>query len=306
MGITVGHNQYGKDEIRVVRLLRDSEPHQILDYNVSVSLVGDFDAAHTDGDNRNVVPTDTSKNTTFAYAKRDDVAQPESYGLALARHFVDDIEAVSRARIFIEMYPWTRLTHDGEPHPYSFVRTGSHVRTACVTYDGDTSWVVSGVKDMTILKTTDSEFVDFFQDEYTTLESATDRILATTVTSQWWHARDDRDWGGAFDTVYAAMLDTWAGHYSKALQQSVYLMGEAALEADPDVNEIRFTCPNSHHFAYDLEKLGIDNDNEVFHADDRPYGQIEATIRRDDAPDPGLAFDPGQGWESATSGAPGS
>ncbi|CAN5751528.1 urate oxidase [soil metagenome] len=297
MAITLGHNQYGKDEIRVVRLLRATEPHQILDYNVNVSLVGDFDAAHLEGDNRNVVPTDTSKNTTFAYAKHDDVvAQPESYGLALARHFVDDVEAVSRARISLEMYPWTRLTHDGAPHPYSFVRTGSHVRTACVTYDGTGTWVVSGVKDMTVLKTTDSEFVDFYTDQYTTLQAATDRILATTIRAQWWHTDTDRDWGQSFDTVHGAMLDAFAGHYSKALQQSAYLMGEAALTADPGVAEIRFTCPNSHHFAYDLEKMGIDNNNEVFHADDRPYGQIEATIRRDDAGDPGPAFDPGQGW----------
>lgn len=296
MAITLGHNQYGKAQNRVVRLLRDSEPHRILDYNVSVSLTGDFDATHLEGDNRNVVPTDTSKNTTFAFAKHDDVVQPESYGLDLARHFVDDIDPVDGARISLEMYPWTRLTHDGEPHPYAFMRSGTHVRTACVTYDGTTAWVVSGVTDMTVLKTTDSEFEDFYTDEYTTLEPAKDRILATTVTAQWWHADDDRDWQQSFDTVLGTMLDAFAGHYSRSLQQSMYLMGEAALTADPGVAEIRFTCPNSHHFAYDLAKLGIDNDNEVFHADDRPYGLIEGTVRRDDAPDPGPAFDPGQGW----------
>jgi urate oxidase len=41
----------------------------------------------------------------------------------------------------------------------------------------------------------------------------------------------------------------------------------------------------------------VENKNEVFHADDRPYGYIEGTVRRDDAPNPGPdAFDPGQGW----------
>lgn len=296
MAITLGHNQYGKAENRVVRLLRDSEPHRILDYNVSVSLAGDFDATHLEGDNRNVVPTDTSKNTTFAFAKHDDVVQPESYGLDLARHFVDDIDPVSGARISLEMYPWTRLIHDGEPHPYAFMRSGSHVRTSSVTYDGTTAWVVSGVTGVTVLKTTESEFEGFYTDEYTTLEPAKDRILATTVTAQWWHTDHDRDWQQSFDTVNGALLDAFAGHYSRSLQQSMYLMGEAALSADPGVAEIRFRCPNSHHFAYDLAKLGIDNDNEVFHADDRPYGLIEGTVRRDDAPDPGPAFDPGQGW----------
>lgn len=297
MAVTLGHNQYGKDEIRVVRVLRDTDPHELVDYNVSVRLVGDFDAAHLEGDNRNVVPTDTSKNTVFAYAARDDVvAQPESYGLALARHFVDDIAAVSQVRISLELYPWVRLHHDGAPHPHAFARSGAHVRTAAVTYDGSDAWVVSGVKDLTVLKTTESEFEGFYTDRYTTLQPASDRILATSVSAQWWHADDDRNWQASFDTVLTAMLDAFAGHHSRALQQTVYIMGEAALTADPGVNELRMTCPNAHHFLYDLDKVGVDNPGLVFHADDRPYGLIEATIRHDDAPDPGLAFDPGQGW----------
>jgi urate oxidase len=296
MGITLGHTQYGKAENRVVRLLRDDEPHQICDYNVSVSLAGDFDAAHLHGDNRNVLPTDTMKNTTFAYATRDEVAQPESYGLALARHFVDDVEPVVGARISLEMYPWTRLHHDGSPHPHAFVRSGSHIRAASITYDGASTWIVSGVRGMTVLKTTGSEFEEFHTDPYTTLEPAKDRVLATTVRAQWWHTAEHRDWERSFNDVHATMLDTFAGHYSRSLQESVYLIGEAVLTADPGIAEIRISCPNSHHFTSDLGRFGIDNPNEVFHADDRPYGLIEATIRRDDAPEPGPAFDPGQGW----------
>jgi urate oxidase len=297
MAVTLGHNQYGKDEIRVVRVLRDTDPHTVVDHNVSVRLVGDFDAAHLDGDNSRVLPTDTVKNTVFAYAARDGVvAQPESFGLALARHFVDDVAAVSQARVSLELYRWMRLTHDGAPHPHAFARSGAHVRTASVTYDGADTRVVSGVRDLTVLKTTDSAFEGFYTDRYTTLQPAADRILATSVTAQWWHGAADRDWQRSFDTVQDTLLDTFAGHHSGALQQTVWLMGEAALTADPEINELRMTCPNAHHFLFDLERMGIDNPGLVFHADDRPYGLIEAAVRRDDAPDPGLAFDPGQGW----------
>lgn len=297
MAVTLGHNQYGKDEIRVVRVLRDTDPHMLIDYNVSVRLVGDFDAAHLDGDNSRVLPTDTCKNTVFAYAMRDDVVmQPESFGLALARHFVDDVPAVSQGRVALELYPWVRLTHGGAPHPHAFARSGAHVRTASVTYDGATTWVVSGVRDLTVLKTTDSAFEDFYTDRYTTLQPAADRILATSVTAQWWHGAANRGWQRSFDTVLDALLDTFAGHHSRALQQTVWLMGEAALTADPEINELRMTCPNAHHFLYDFQTLGIDNPGLVFHADDRPYGLIEGAVRRDGAPDPGPAFDPGQGW----------
>jgi urate oxidase len=52
------------------------------------------------------------------------------------------------------------------------------------------------------------------------------------------------------------------------------------------------SMPNKHHFLVDLAPFGLDNDNEVFHADDRPYGLIEAAVVEDGAPDPGPAWDP--------------
>lgn len=298
MSITLGHTQYGKDEIRVVRIVRGDD-HDIHDYQVGVSLVGDYDAAHTTGDNRTVTPTDTAKNTTFAHALDDDeVTSPEAYGLGLARHFVRDVDPVQRARISLEEYSWTRLAPGGDPDPHAFVRTGGMVRTATVTADADTTWVVSGIDDLTLLKTTDSEFEGFLVDEYTTLQPARDRILATTVSTQWLHAgRAVDDWNASFEAVRTTLLDAFADHYSHSLQETIWTMGRAVLDARPSITEIRFTCPNSHHFLVDMEPIGLDNPDLVFHADDRPYGMIEGTVRRDDGPDPGpAAFDPGQGW----------
>jgi urate oxidase len=92
------------------------------------------------------------------------------------------------------------------------------------------------------------------------------------------------------------MTDVFAGHHSLALQQTMYAMGEAVIESQPQIGEVRFSLPNKHHFVVDLSPFGMENPNEVFHADDRPYGYIEGTIHRDGAPQPELAFDPGQGW----------
>ena len=86
MAVTLGHNQYGKAETRVVRVFRDAEPHEIADYNVSVALVGDFDDVHYSGDNTKCLTTDATKNTVNAFAKEagDAVRHPESFGIALA------------------------------------------------------------------------------------------------------------------------------------------------------------------------------------------------------------------------------
>jgi urate oxidase len=292
MAFELGYNQYGKAENRVVRVFRDSDPHEIVDYNVSVALSGGQEAPHLTGDNAPVLPTDTQKNTVYAFAKEDDVvAQPETFGIRLARHFVDNTEPITRAQITLEMYPWSRLSN-----PHAFGRDGRYVRTATVTYDGTTTWVVSGVKDLWILKTTDSEFWGYIQDQYTTLQPTRDRIMATTLLAQWWHTSEDVDWGKSFDGAVQTLLDTYGNHYSLAHQQTLYEAGKAVLTGQPEIAEIRFSAPNKHHFVYDLARFGIENKNEVFHADDRPYGLQELTVRRDDASEPGLAFDPGLGW----------
>jgi len=289
----LGHNQYGKAENRVVRVFRDSDPHEIVDYNVSVALWGGQEAAHLEGDNSPTLPTDSQKNTVYSYAKEagDAVRQPESFGIALARHFVADIEPVTHARVKFEMYPWTRGNN-----PHAFVRDGRFVRTATITYDGTTTWVVSGVKALSILKTSDSEYHSFLQDKYTTLKPTRDRVVATSLTAQWWHTSEDVDWGKSHETAVQAIIDTYGNHYSLAHQQTLFEVGAAVLNGQPQIAEFRITAPNLHHFDYDLARFGVENNNEVFHADDRPYGLQECTVQRDDAPDPGLAFDPGQGW----------
>jgi urate oxidase len=298
MAHQLGHNQYGKAETRVVRVYRDVDPHEIADYNVSAALSGDFADTHLTGDNAKVLTTDAVKNTVNAFAKEHGEAarQPESFGLALARHFVEDVPQVSRARVRIEAYPWLRLEAGGTPHPHAFVRSGQYTRTATVTYADGRAWIVSGLRDLTVLKTTDSEFWGFYQDRYTTLRPTNDRVMATSVAAQWWHTGEDVDWAKSFDAVRGALCEAFAVSYSYALQQTLFEMGSAVLDEVPGIAEVRLSLPNKHHFVVDLSPFGLENPNEVFHADDRPYGLIEGTVRREDAPDPGPAFDPGQGW----------
>ena len=300
MGAKLGSNQYGKAEIRVVRIYRDSDPHELVDYNVTVALAGDFSDVYLAGDNAKCLTTDAMKNTVSAFAKEhgDAARQPESFGLVLARHFVDEVRQVERVQVTIESYPWLRLEHDQKPHPHAFRRDGGYVRTATATATAEAGrdWVVSGVKDLMLLKTTDSEFFDFHGDRYTTLQPTHDRVMATSMTARWWHSDAPLDWQRSHDDALATLNDVFAGHHSLALQQTLYAMGSELINRQPGIGEVRMSLPNKHHFLIDLSPFGIENDNEVFHADDRPYGLIEGTISRDDAGEPGPAFDPGTGW----------
>lgn len=289
MGIVLGPNRYGKAENRLVRIYRDGPRHEIRDLNVSTSLWGDFAAAHLAGDQSAVLPTDTQRNTVFAYAKEHGVGPIEDFGLTLARHFVADVGPVSGARVEIEEYAWDRI----EDHDHAFVRRGQQTRTAAVTVDGESAYVVSGLRDLVVLKSTGSEFRGFLRDRYTTLVETTDRILATSLDARWLHTGEPIDWDVSYTGVHALLLDRFANVHSKALQQTLWEMGKAVLEAHDDIAEIRLTAPNRHHFAVDLTPFELDNPNEVFYAADRPYGVISVDVVREGSPDAGIAWSAG-------------
>ncbi len=270
----LGPNRYGKAEVRVVRVTRGAE-HELRDWNVSIALSGDLSATHLSGANDEVLPTDTQKNTVYAFAKRLGGVEPEVFALALAAHFVDTAEAITRARVTVDEYGWSRLGQ------HSFARRGGAVRTCCV---------VGGLRDLVLLNTTDSEFRGFARDEYTTLAEAGDRVLATSVEAQWRMRGPDPDWAASFAAARQAMVDAFVGTYSYSLQQTLYAMGSAVLAAVPAVCEVRLALPNKHHFLVDLSPFGMTNDDEVYFAADRPYGLIEGTVLADDAPEPGLAW----------------
>ncbi|TFB69622.1 urate oxidase [Cryobacterium glaciale] len=295
MTIVLGSNRYGKAENRIVRIYRDTPRHEIHDVSVSTALHGDFAAAHLVGDQLHVLPTDTQKQTAYSFAKEKGLLSIESYGIDLATHFVDHIEPVAGARIEIEEFAWERVVVDGAEHNHTWVRRGQEVRTAAISVEGtgpaQQVWVVGGLKDLVILKSTGSEFAGFMQDPYTLLQPTNDRVMATSVTAGWRFMTTDVDWEATYAGIKQILITQFATVHSLALQQTLYRMGEAVLEAYPFIAEIRLSAPNKHHFLYDLSPFNVANNDEVYHAADRPYGLIQATITHDDAPDAGPAWD---------------
>jgi len=286
VAITLGPNQYGKAEVRLVTVQREGTVHHLKELTVSTSLRGDLAATHLTGDNADVVATDTQKNTVYAFAKEAPVGEIEDFALRLGRHFVGSFEHITGARILIDEHGWNRISG----HDHAFSQAGSEKRTTAVTVQGDQAWVVSGLDDLVVLKSTGSEFHGFPRDQYTTLAETNDRILATAVTARWRYQGDGIDWATSHAEVRRILLETFADKHSLSLQQTLYAMGEAVLKEREEVAEVRLSLPNKHHFLVDLSPFGLKNDNEVFYAADRPYGLIEGVVLRDDAEDAGLAW----------------
>ncbi len=278
--IELGSNRYGKSAIRLVKVVRQPDRRRVRDLTVSVSLEGDFEAAHTSGDNANVVATDTMKNTVYAFAPEHLTGAIESFGRVLAEHFAANAQ-VALATVGIREQHWAPIPTEVGPALDAFVRESEFSRTATVsaTHDGQVA-IDAGIEDLIVMKTAGSAFKGFPRDRYTTLPETDDRIMATRVDATWRYASTDLDFDAVFDGVRATLLQSMADHFSPSVQASIWIVGRAILERHAAVDEVRMVLSNLHHWTVDLTPFGLPNRNEIFIPTTEPHGLIEATVRR--------------------------
>jgi urate oxidase len=271
-------NRYGKSRVRLVKIRRGADSHDLIDLTLDIALEGAFERVYLAGDNSSCLATDTMKNTVYAFARRDPIDHVESFVSRLTAHFASK-PGVSLVSVEAAEHPWTRLAVDGRPHPHAFARAGDEVWTTAVTRDAGGMAIASGLRGLVVLKTADSAFAGFPRDEYTTLPDTRDRILATSITATWRYAAGFSDFAQR-SAVRAALLETFASHRSESVQQTLYAMGEAALAACGGIVDIQLSLPNRHHLLVDLAPFGLDNPNEIFVATEEPFGLIEARVAR--------------------------
>jgi urate oxidase len=273
-------HSYGKSQIRVTKVTRLPDRHEVRELTIEIQLEGDFARSYTGGDNRLIIPTDTMKNVAYALAKEHPLESIEDFGGAVANHFLEHHRHVERATIQIVEQPLERIEVDGHAHPHAFCGVRHETRTSTVRGWRCGLRVESGIDELFLLKSSGSAFTGFLRDRYTTLPDATDRILATILKADWLYATAPTDWNQARSRIRQTLLETFAGHDSLSAQQTLYAMGAAALEACPPIDRITLTMPNKHRILVDLRPFGLENANEVFLATDEPHGTITGTLQR--------------------------
>lgn len=280
MPVVLTSNAYGKANVRVTRVTRLTDRHELAEWTVDVELEGDFAAAYLHGDNRKVVATDTMKNRVYAIAADARLAEPEDFSLRYSADFLADYPQVSAVTMNVTVQSWQRIVSQGRPHPHAFVAGPAGERTCRIHRTrGDVS-VSAGISGLPVLKTADSAFRDFHRDRFTTLPDTDERILATLLTARWSYAGNQHNWSESHGRIMARLLDVFAGHKSLGVQQTLYAMGEAVLNAEPAVREIELHMPNQHRIPFNLEPLGLKNTNSIFVTTSEPSGQISARLGR--------------------------
>jgi urate oxidase len=287
---TLAENHYGKSRVRLVKVVRHPDRHDLHEWNVNVYLTGDFAACFLEGDNTGLLATDTMKNTVYAVARNSTATTMEAFAIELATFLSERNPQAASVRIGVEEKTWIRikaLSKDGEieKHPTAFLQRGPDVHTATVTMTpGNAPAVTSGVKGLVILKTAQSGFAGFKRDELTTLPETHDRLLGTEATITWAYSTPPADYGATRTLLMETLLTTFARHDSLSVQQTLYAMAEAALAVVPEVAEITLTMPNRHNIPFDFSKFAAPfdyaNDNTVFVPIDEPSGHIHARVVR--------------------------
>jgi len=276
----LAQHSYGKSRIRLTKVTRLAERHEVRELLIEIQLEGDFAASYTSGDNRLIIPTDTMKNVAYALALEHALESIEEYGLAVASHFLDHHPHVRQATVCIAHEPLERIRVDGRAHPHAFRGKSSETRTCSIRHSRDGLRVGSGIDELFLLKSTDSAFAGFLRDRYTTLPDVFDRIFATMLKADWLYSAGSDDWNQSHARVRQALLETFAIHKSLSVQQTLHAMGAAALEACPAIERITLNMPNKHRILVDLKPFGLENADQVFLATDEPHGTITATLQR--------------------------
>lgn len=300
---------YGKDNVKFLKVIKDpSNPkvHQVIEVSCCVLLTGNFDVSYTEADNAPIVPTDTVKNTILVLGKTTKVWPIETFAVTLSQHFLNKYSHVSGVDVYIEQLPWSKITDpSGKKYDHSFVKAGNELRTATchATRQQKDFKLVSGVKDLTVLKSTNSMFYGFNKCDYTTLGETKDRILSTDIDASWeWDTSKvnihtvgelaspqgtgfesifKNFFDNAFNSVKEITYDLFATQNSPSVQATMYDMSMDILKTNPLIKTVSYSLPNKHYFLIDLKWKGLDNDNELFYPSWHPNGLIKCTVGRD-------------------------
>jgi len=283
-------NRYGKSRVRLMRLTKHFDHHDLDEWTVQILLTGDFDTAHTLGDNSKILPTDTMKNTVYFVARQTKSTSMEEYAKELIDYILTRNPQVASTEVVIESTLWKRLTVDGKPFPTAFMRGSDERQTTTVSRARAAGkklapfTITSGFDNLTLLKTANSAFTGYIKDKLTTLPETTDRLFGTALKAEWPYTAAaiaaGIDFNKARTHLREALISTFAKHNSLSVQQTLFAMGEAALAHANILDEIYLLMPNKHNLLVDLTRFNQDNPNHIFVPTDEPHGTIEATLHR--------------------------
>jgi urate oxidase len=269
--------RYGKHEVSFYR----THPTRVLFAGrVSIDVFGDnFMPAYTQGDNRNVVATDTMKNFVYAMALDYDGDGYEGFADFLARQFLQHYEQMQSLRISIRELPFRK-------HSEKLLSGPLEDDYETVEVERDRSGLRSmrcGRRKLRLIKLTGSAFKSFARDEFTTLPEVTDRPLYIYLDVLWRYPDPARAIQTSqlvsSATVRDLVVKTFDDVVSMSIQHLVHEMGVRILDQFSELSEVSFQAQNR---LWDTSRVSETGEQHRVFSDPKPaHGVIGLTLKRD-------------------------
>ncbi|MGH9710431.1 MAG: factor-independent urate hydroxylase, partial [Candidatus Acidiferrales bacterium] len=224
MNVKLADNTYGESRIRLLRVMRRGSVHELKDLTLAIHFEGDFDAAHTAGDNRKILPANTMANTVYVLARQYPAEAIEEFALHIVEHFLTYNPQLSHIRVAAGERPWSRILIAEKSHASAFVSNAGERRITHITATRENTILQSGIENLIVLKTTGVAFEGFLRDPYTTLQEIPNSIVSAEINATWTYESSESEapYSAAWHGIRKILLETFANHEGRSLQHTVY------------------------------------------------------------------------------------
>jgi urate oxidase len=272
----------GESRIRMLRVVRRGDRHDPRELIVSFRFEGDFAAAFQEGRSDGLLPGETLKNIVLAAAREHGGGEIELFGLALCERVLNGHPIVSRARVEITEQAWARLDAGGKAQGQAFMTGTPERRTAVVTSNGRQVAVVSGIEQLSLMRTWGfAPATPATREVDDGLSDGLQRLLVGTLSARWTYSTGDVTFRPYRQGVRAALIETFAWHARTSVQHTLYAMAEVVLASYQEISDIALAFHERPYRPADLFSAGLENPDDLFVAAEEPVGVVEVSVERD-------------------------
>jgi urate oxidase len=275
----INASSHGESRLRMLRVVRRGDRHDPKELTVSCRFEGDFGSSFAEGRSEGLVPGEALKNVVHAAARTDGHGEIERFALALCERLLASYPRITRVRVEIAEQRWSRLEVGARAQGQAFEAGSAERRTAAVTSNGRQIAVVSGIDQLTLLRSAGLRPPARHEDT-SGREDGVQRLLVGTLGARWTYSSPDVTFGPYRQGVRAVIVETFAAHARVSVEHTLHAIGEVALASHPEIVEITLSMQERPYRPADLFSVGVENPDDLFVVVDEPLGVVELTLER--------------------------
>lgn len=270
---------YGMADVIVYRLNRDGQPeggNPVFGARVHLLIYGDeFWPAYTQGDNTNLIATDSMKNFIERETMNFEEYDLESYCRFIADKFMSMYPQVQGAQVTASQIPYDALPQSG----IAFTPSGPERARASIeiTRSGIVE-MKSGIEGFRLVRLNGGAFSGFVRDRYTSLPEARKHPMHMWLDLDWTYSQSGAAFTGGRITrrMREIVRNLFARSESGSIQQILYQTGERILAEFSTIAEVHLEASDRTWatVAEQGDSLGVYSDGP------RAHGCLGLTLRR--------------------------